>query len=80
MGWFKSDKFFNERILLKLLGNYLAEEKQFTCNDWEELVLLLWDGLCLEAMKREEEVPRGEEGRWGRALGTWRLSEQLIFA
>lgn len=45
------------------------------CSDW----VLLWNGLCLEAMKREE-IPRDdEEGRGGRALGTWRLNEQLIF-
>jgi len=32
----------------------------------------------LEAKKREV-VPSEEEGREGRALGTWRLNEHLIF-
>lgn len=49
-------------------------KKQSTDSDWEGLVMFL----CLEAKKREV-VPSEEMGRGGRALGTWRLNEHLIF-
>ena len=62
---------------LELLENKLAKEKKSTRSDWLGLVLL-WYDLCLEEKKREV-VPRDEEGRGGRALGTWRLNVKLIF-
>jgi len=53
--------------------------KQSTDIDWEGLVFLWNDVLWLEGKKREEVPSEEEVGRGGRALGTCRLKEHLIF-